>query len=229
MSEFQQTMSGLMTGALLFLFIGICIWSWSSKRKDSFDRMANLPLEDGSIDGNNNNTNANAESKEIKDKRKSKINIGTVIDFPLGQSSCSEKISQAKKALDAGAKELDFVCDYNMFKRNGLDVFDDSIIKINNDGKITPMGFALSKFRVLEPNSARSLIASHFYGCSRSVCDIIALSITAEGRIDSSKFIASEHVKPIADPTVKEPAKDELTLDDIFGPETSTIKPGTNK
>ena len=68
-------------------------------------------------------------AKELKDKRKSKINIGTVVDFPLGQASCSEKISQAKKALDSGAKELDFVCDYNMFKRNELDYFDDSIIK----------------------------------------------------------------------------------------------------
>ena len=60
-----------------------------------------------------------------------------------------------------------------------------AITNINNDGKITPMGFALSKFRVLEPNSARSLIASHFYGCSRSVCDIIALSVIADGRMDS--------------------------------------------
>ena len=68
-------------------------------------------------------------AKELKDKRKSKINIGTVVDFPLGQASCFEKISQAKKALDSGAKELDFVCDYNMFKRNELDDFDDSIIK----------------------------------------------------------------------------------------------------
>lgn len=46
MSELQQTMSGLMTGLLLVLFIGICIWSWSSKRKESFDRMAHLPLDD---------------------------------------------------------------------------------------------------------------------------------------------------------------------------------------
>jgi len=60
-----------------------------------------------------------------------------------------------------------------------------AITNINNDGKITPMGFALSKFRVLEPNSARSLIASHFYGCSRSVCDIVALSVIADGRLDS--------------------------------------------
>ena len=60
-----------------------------------------------------------------------------------------------------------------------------AITNINNDGKITPMGFALSKFRVLEPNSARSLIASHFYGCSISVCDIVALSVIADGRLDS--------------------------------------------
>lgn len=45
MSELQQTLSGLMTGLLLILFIGICIWSWSGKRKESFERMARLPLE----------------------------------------------------------------------------------------------------------------------------------------------------------------------------------------
>jgi cytochrome c oxidase cbb3-type subunit 4 len=45
MSELQQTLSGLMTGLLLILFIGICIWSWSGKRKESFKQMANLPLE----------------------------------------------------------------------------------------------------------------------------------------------------------------------------------------
>ena len=60
-----------------------------------------------------------------------------------------------------------------------------AITDINNEGKITPMGLALSKFRSLDPNFARSLIASHFYGCSRSVCDIIALAISADGRIDS--------------------------------------------
>jgi len=48
MSELQQTLSGLMTGLLLILFIGICIWSWSGKRKESFDRMASLPLEEDS-------------------------------------------------------------------------------------------------------------------------------------------------------------------------------------
>ena len=55
----------------------------------------------------------------------------------------------------------------------------------NGEGKITPMGLALCKFRALSPNFARSIIASHFYGCSRSVCDIIALATVADGRLDS--------------------------------------------
>ena len=45
MSELQQNLSGFMTGLLLLTFIGICIWSWSSKRKDAFEEMANLPLD----------------------------------------------------------------------------------------------------------------------------------------------------------------------------------------
>ena len=60
-----------------------------------------------------------------------------------------------------------------------------ALTDITNEGTITPMGLALSKFRALKPNSARSLIASHFYGCSRSVCDIIALSVIADGRMDN--------------------------------------------
>lgn len=69
MSELQQTMSGLMTGLLLILFIGICIWSWSGKRKDSFNRMANLPLEDGSV----NTSDSNNNTRDIKEKREASL------------------------------------------------------------------------------------------------------------------------------------------------------------
>ena len=41
--------SGIVTGALLIMFIGIMVWSWSGKRKQAFDRMAQLPLEDDNI------------------------------------------------------------------------------------------------------------------------------------------------------------------------------------
>ena len=61
MSELQQTLSGFMTALLLILFIGICIWSWSSKRKESFERMANLPLED-----DHRPMSANQTSMQIK-------------------------------------------------------------------------------------------------------------------------------------------------------------------
>ena len=60
-----------------------------------------------------------------------------------------------------------------------------AITSIQNEGHITPMGLALCKFRGLEPNFARSVIASHFYGCSRAVCDIIALATVADGRLDT--------------------------------------------
>ncbi len=37
---------GMITLSLLLLFIGLVIWAWSSRRRDLFDRMAQLPLEE---------------------------------------------------------------------------------------------------------------------------------------------------------------------------------------
>jgi cytochrome c oxidase cbb3-type subunit 4 len=39
---------GMITLSLLLLFTGLFIWAWSSRRKDLFERMAQLPLEDES-------------------------------------------------------------------------------------------------------------------------------------------------------------------------------------
>ena len=38
--------SGIMTLLLLILFIAIWVWAWSSRNKETFDKMAHLPLED---------------------------------------------------------------------------------------------------------------------------------------------------------------------------------------
>lgn len=38
--------NGILTALLLVIFIGIWIWAWSSKNKETFDSMAQLPLED---------------------------------------------------------------------------------------------------------------------------------------------------------------------------------------
>ncbi len=40
------TLRGLLTLLLLILFLGIWAWSWSRKRKSTFERAAQLPLED---------------------------------------------------------------------------------------------------------------------------------------------------------------------------------------
>ena len=36
---------GVYTVVLLVLFIGICVWAWSSRQKLTFDAVARLPLE----------------------------------------------------------------------------------------------------------------------------------------------------------------------------------------
>ncbi len=41
------------TIAVMIIFLGIVAWAFSSKRKDSFDEAARLPLEDDEPDGNN--------------------------------------------------------------------------------------------------------------------------------------------------------------------------------
>ena len=38
--------SGILTALLIIIFIGIWAWAWSSKNKEIFDSMAQLPLED---------------------------------------------------------------------------------------------------------------------------------------------------------------------------------------
>ena len=40
---------GLLTAVLLFSFIGLWIWAWSSRRKADFEASAALPLEEDQI------------------------------------------------------------------------------------------------------------------------------------------------------------------------------------
>ncbi len=39
------TWRGIFTAVMLLLFVGICIWAFSSRRKQAFDEAARLPLE----------------------------------------------------------------------------------------------------------------------------------------------------------------------------------------
>lgn len=39
------TWRGIFTVVMLVLFIGVCAWAWSGKRRKMFDAAARLPLE----------------------------------------------------------------------------------------------------------------------------------------------------------------------------------------
>jgi deoxyribose-phosphate aldolase len=53
---------------------------------------------------------------------KSKLLIGTVISFPEGKNSLDQKLDEAFKAIEDGADELDFVCNYEEFKKGNIDL-----------------------------------------------------------------------------------------------------------
>jgi cytochrome c oxidase cbb3-type subunit 4 len=48
---------GLLTAILLFSFVGLWIWAWSSRRKADFDASAALPLEEDQYMTNNGREN----------------------------------------------------------------------------------------------------------------------------------------------------------------------------
>ena len=70
-------------------------------------------------------------AKKIISSYQSDLSLGTVIDFPLGDKSKEEKIKQALIAINNGVSELDFVCDYNAFKRSQFKKFDSEIIEVS--------------------------------------------------------------------------------------------------
>ena len=66
--------------------------------------------------------------KMIKEAN-SKVTIGTVIGFPEGTFSLEEKLSEAYQAIDDGADDLDFVCNYEAFKRGEIDLVKKEILE----------------------------------------------------------------------------------------------------
>lgn len=60
-------------------------------------------------------------AKEMIVNARSKVTIGTVISFPEGTNSLEEKLAEAQLAIDNGADDLDFVCNYNAFIKGDLE------------------------------------------------------------------------------------------------------------
>lgn len=67
-------------------------------------------------------------ARKMIDAASSKVCVGTVIDFPLGQSSLDDKLKEAQQAIDDGADDLDFVCNYEAFKKGEVDLVKQEIL-----------------------------------------------------------------------------------------------------
>lgn len=68
-------------------------------------------------------------ARKIISESESNVQIGTVVDFPEGQSAIEEKLQEANRAIIDGADELDFVCNYEAFKNGKIDLMKEEILR----------------------------------------------------------------------------------------------------
>ncbi|MFV8368401.1 deoxyribose-phosphate aldolase [Flavobacterium sp. LB2R40] len=73
-------------------------------------------------------------AKNMITKANSILQIGTVIDFPEGKSSVEDKLKEALNAIQDGADDLDFVCNYEAFKDGKTDIIKEEILKCTQLG-----------------------------------------------------------------------------------------------
>jgi deoxyribose-phosphate aldolase len=73
-------------------------------------------------------------SKEMILNQKSKVDIGTVIDFPNGNASVTKKLIEANQAIEDGANDLDFVCNYTAFKNGEVALVKNEILQCTRLG-----------------------------------------------------------------------------------------------
>ena len=67
-------------------------------------------------------------AKKMISETNSKVTIGTVIDFPQGTNDLDFKLTEAKLAIQNGADDLDFVLDYEAFKRGEVELVKNQVI-----------------------------------------------------------------------------------------------------
>ncbi|MDH6250935.1 deoxyribose-phosphate aldolase [Chryseobacterium sp. H1D6B] len=70
-----------------------------------------------------------SEIKKYLQEINSKVVVGTVIGFHEGTYSIDEKLSEAKKAIEDGADELDFVINYTAYLKGDLELVKEEFVK----------------------------------------------------------------------------------------------------
>jgi len=67
-------------------------------------------------------------ARKMIDEAGSKVVIGTVIDFPFGTDSVENKINEAEYAIKDGVDELDYVVNYEAFKKGDVHLIKHEVI-----------------------------------------------------------------------------------------------------
>ena len=73
-------------------------------------------------------------AKKMISEANSPVDIGTVIDFPEGKAGLEAKLAEATHAIQDGADDLDFVCNYEAFKAGNVDLVKEEILKCTQLG-----------------------------------------------------------------------------------------------
>ncbi|GGC96013.1 deoxyribose-phosphate aldolase [Flavobacterium lutivivi] len=68
-------------------------------------------------------------ARKMIDELKSKVLVGTVISFPEGENTLQEKLDEALQAIQDGADELDYVCNYKAFKKGETELLKNEILQ----------------------------------------------------------------------------------------------------
>lgn len=68
-------------------------------------------------------------AKKMIKKANSKVTVGTVIGFHEGTKPISKKLIKAKKAVDNGVDDLDYVINYEAFKDGDIELVKDEVLK----------------------------------------------------------------------------------------------------
>jgi deoxyribose-phosphate aldolase len=66
-------------------------------------------------------------AKEMISKANAKVTIGTVIGFHEGNYSLESKLDEAQRAIELGVNDLDYVVNYEAFKKGDLNLIEEEI------------------------------------------------------------------------------------------------------
>jgi len=73
-------------------------------------------------------------AKKMLSDAKSRVQVGTVVDFPFGDGGLEKKLVEANNAIALGADDLDFVVDYNAFKKGEIAKVSDQVLQCTKLG-----------------------------------------------------------------------------------------------